>query len=667
MQSSAPLDSSRTWLRSVPQGLLVSALIAAVLFPLAEQRHATAREGAEPRPARVRPTDEAVRSEAAVGAAVDAHIEGRLAEAGLTPAPLADDATFLRRVSLDLQGTVPTVDAVHAFTGSQRATKRADLVARLQQDPAYAEYTAMWWYRVLTGLSLHAGAQRGQGQGARVLARGNGERFHGWLSEQLATNRPYDAWVRELLTAEGRTDENPATVYMARWEGKPNNTIGSISKNFLGVQIQCAQCHDHIYEEAWKQDDFQAMAAFVAPVRVSRAPEYRRLRAIQNAARAAAQRRRIEATGEPSMGDDMVGGETMDGERMEEGAMRGDDAAPATPPQSREEQRRAGRRSLSQAQRAELQRLRKYSNVYVVENQRTTPAAVRRLPNPDSLREAQRERIALLKKSPKFWMGAQVPHVPGIPPRLLLSRWITAEDNPYFAKALVNRLWGAYLGRGFVDPVDDFNSFNPPSHPKVLDLLAEDFRESGYDLQRLTRIIMGTRAYQRSSQQPGSEEQPAPEFFARAQVRPLTTDQLSFALVRAVGLEGRVRGRARREARNVKSIIAKSFSFIFDDDEGAESEDFAASIPQGLFLLNGPVMDRGLRADRGMPLDFLLRALPDDTKRIEHLVLRTYGRPVRADELKLFGTFVADAPTPQEAYSDLLWALVNSAEFMTNH
>jgi hypothetical protein len=597
-------------------------------------------------------TPGALAAPAEIAAQVDAVIEARLAAEGVQPAAACDDATFLRRLSLDLRGTVPTRAEVEAFLADKRPDRRARLVDTFLADEAFAPYWGMWWYRTLTGIGVNGGL-RDVGAGARNLAGSNGDGFHEWLTKQMATRRPFDEIATDLITAEGRTDTTPAAVYLARWEGNPNNTIGAIAKHFLGVQIQCAQCHDHVYEEDWKQKDFQGMAAFVAPLTVRRVPEYQRLRQLQQKVQQARQAARggddLGRPGAAGMDDEM--GEGMDGT---EGA---DMPAP-----------RRGRDTagLSEAERAELRELLAYRATVEVADQRVDPRfSGRRARNLEKLPEALRDRLDLLSVQPKLWMDSALEDVPGIPRRLLLARWITGDEHGAFGRSLANRLWGAFLGRGFVNPVDDFNSFNEPSHPEALDLLAADVRAAGYDLQRLMRVIVLTRAYQRASTWSG--DAPAPELFAKAAVRPLTTDQLPYALLRALGLEDAVGRVGRREGQQLRQTLGRLFSFVFDDDEGAENEDFQGSIPQGLFLMNGAAMERGIRAERGMPLQRLLDGVRSDPERIERLWLSLYGRTPTSKERQSALRAVKGRRDEGDAYEDLVWALVNSAEFMSNH
>lgn len=621
---------------------------------------------------------------ASVVRAVDQLVLDRLTRAGVVPAPRSSDEEFLRRLYLDVLGTVPTPAEVEAFVADRGADKRDRRIEDLLASEAYAENWATWWFRTLTGLSPHARIPR-EGEGGRNLVGEGGQAFHAWLADQISRNRPYDEWVRDLLTADGRTDTNGAAGYLARWEGSANNTAGAVARHFLGVQIQCAQCHDHIYETEWKQKDFQGMAAFFALTTVRRVPEYRELQSLRQElnggdpgtpqGKRSGKGRDGEKASEPAKGSgsEPMGGE-MDGGDDGEGTMQGADAP-------------ADRRAVAQR----LRELARFRNIVEIEDMRVNPRYAeqvgRRLEkakNPEL-----QERAALMSTTPKFWMGSEAADVPGIPRRYLLARWTTSPENPYFGRSLANRLWAAFMGRGIVQPVDDFSSATQPSHPELLDLLARDFVAHGHDLKRTMRILLATETYQRTSRWTQGAE-PAAELFARAPVRPLTTEQLYFSLVRATGLETRLSRDSQREGKGIQQAIFSAFSFVFDDDEAKEEEDFAGSIPQGLFLMNGELLERAIsggkpqatdkrgrtraripaRGGRETALEQLLREEPSDAARIDRLFLQAYGRKPSTAERREATAFVqrdgAGAGQVQ-AYEDLLWAILNSAEFMTNH
>jgi hypothetical protein len=530
-----------------------------------------------------------------ITAAVDAAVGAALKAAGVAPAPRSEDAEFLRRLYLDLVGTVPTAEEAAAFLADRRPDRRERQVEALLHSPAYADHWGQWWHRTLTGSSGVAPVRR-MGEGARLLLGDPGETFRAWLHDQMAVNRRYDAFVADLLTASGRTDENGATGWYARWGGTPNRLAGAMAQTFLGVRIACAECHDHVYEPDWKQVDFQGMAAFWTATVPQRLP---------------------------------YDEDTMP--RSQRWVADVQDVA------DRRFERLAG---LARRRGMDAERLE-------------------RLP------EGAQQRLALAGTTPKFWMAGAAPDLPGIPRRLLLARWTTSEENPYFARALVNRYWGHFMGRGLVHPVDDFHSGSEASHPEVLALLADDFRARGHDLKRLVRILVNSETYQRTSRWSGAA--PDPALFAKAQVRALTTEQVYFSVTRATGLEEQMSRAARRRGRLDQRAFFAAFAFVYDDDEMVETEDFAGSIPQGLFLLNGALVHNAVSARGGTTLDEVLRRHDRAADRVEALYLAAYARPPASGERAIALRFVERAGGDAHAWEDLFWSLLNSAEFMSNH
>jgi hypothetical protein len=618
--------------------LLAGVLVGSVAF-LGLDHEGSARADEAPAPAR---TGDWVRTVSALDAAIDA----RLSEAGVKPAAPSDDAEFLRRVTLDLTGTIPGGEEAVAFAKDTAPDKRARKIEALLESPAYAEFWSHWWYRVLTGLT--PGARPREGDEAKMLRGPVDEVFQGWLHEQVKGNVPYDRFASEIITATGRTNANGATGWYARWEGKPNELAGALSKTFLGVKIQCAQCHDHKYEATWKQKDFQGMAAFFLTTAPRPIPEY------VEAYREAEKMRRER------MGDMKGEGEGKKGEG------KGGDGKPGA-------KRGAGEGDAKMREA--------FQNRYVMDVQDVDPRTLGYLQRAKGKKipEQLEERAALAGITPKAWMGPTLSDLPGLTRRSLLARWVTSPENASFAQTAVNRYWGHLMGRGIIDPVDDFSPVNLPSHPDLLAFLGEDFRRNGYDMKRLLRILANSATYQRTSrwsaaagaESASAESLPDPALFARAPVRPLNNEQLFQALVRARGseallerLDKQLRGQAY--GRGANAAFA-AFTFLFDDDEGVESDEFAGSIPQGLFLMNGRMLQSALQ---GLPGTTVARVLADETTdagRARGLYLAAYGREPDSDERRAAVAYVHRSKDRDAGWQDLFWVLLNSAEFMSNH
>ncbi len=286
------------------------------------------------------------------------------------------------------------------------------------------------------------------------------DRFRQWLAGRFNT-KTWDRIATELLTATGKMEENPAVIYLI--EGRLPRTVPDLtdltSRYFLGVRLNCAQCHDHPFVK-WTQQDFWGMAAFFT---------------------------QIQTPGKP----------------------------------------------------------KQVYQVGVKDDPELTLASLKDAGTPDGF----------LPRPPTFLGGEELPAGKGTTNRAALAAWMTSPENPYFARAMVNRTWWRLFGRGIVNPVDDMHAANPPSHPELLDLLARQFAESGFDLKFLTRAIVSSRAYQRTSR-PGDAAGQA----GRA-VRP-DVDQgpLGRAVVRFAGDDLRPAGEDDRGGRRGRTPAPSSRS-----------------------------------------------------------------------------------------------------------
>jgi hypothetical protein len=256
--------------------------------------------------------------------------------------------------------------------------------------------------------------------------------------------------------------------------------------------------------------------------------------------------------------------------------------------------------------------------------------------------------------------------------RLKLAEWLTARDNPFFARNLVNRFWGYTMGRGLVEPLDDMRATNPASNPELLDALAKDFAEHKFDLKHLLRTILNSRAYQLSSlTTPGNAADAANVHYARFTVRRLTAEQLADALDFATGTREKYKG-LPLGTRAIQLPDAGVQSFLLDvfgrpsRQIVCECERTAQpNIAQALHLLNGDFLNKKLTASTGR-IETLLKAKKALPEVVEELYLVTLSRPPRADETTRALEWLRHAPTPREGAQDLLWALLNSREFLFN-
>jgi hypothetical protein len=585
---------------------------------------------------------------------IDAELRAEWARIGVTPTPPADDARFLRRVYLDVVGTVPPAAVARDFLADTRPDKRAQLVDKLLASPAYAAYWATSWEDTLVGWNTRE----------QVVDRGA---LREWLESAFLANMPWDQMVTGLMTAKGqnsrggkRQDDAPAPMtdsvqndanapkenfgvpingavnWFLKYRDAPQDLAGNASRLFLGVQIQCAQCHDHKTEK-WKQDDFRRFAACFARTRT----------------------------------DVLDQGKTMGKKRA-----------------------------------------------MVVELGRPLPRYAK---NPDL------DPIA--KAEPTTLDGKDI----GLSPdtRAAVAAWMTSKQNPWFAKAIVNRMWAHFLGRGFVDPVDDIRDSNPATMPALFNELADDFTAHGDDLKALIRTITATEAYQLSPTPAGEtgmaeksalqrDAGTAEDAWSHFHIAPLGPNELLRSILDVTDLEG-VLAQRKANLDRIRFQIYQRYTFLFDVDEEFAETQFEGTVSQALSLLNGPLVGGGTSAIPGGELDAVLKSPGTERDRISALYWLTLTRAPSPEELAYWTHYVTEphpvetvkdvhgvAPPPplpaasaragqkkkglkggpppspdaltrleardldhpnarRQAFEDLFWALLNSSEFTFNH
>jgi hypothetical protein len=489
----------------------------------------------------------------ALAARIDARLAACWTNAKVRPVAKAEDGEFLRRASLDLVGRIPTAAEARDFLEDPDPGKREALVDRLLDGPAYAAREVMLWRQLLLPES------EDQGQ----LAPGG---LEAWLSKRLGEGAGYDRIVREILStkfkdrdaqamamAAARSEPSPAAFYAARG-GKPETLAAGTARAFLGIRLECAECHNHPFGK-WKREEFWSFAAFFAGV--------------------------------PRQADDALAVARM----------------------PRED---AGRRELT-------------------------------VPGTSTVVKATH-----LDHSQPIWR-------PRADTREVLADWVTAPNNPYFARAAVNRTWARFFGNGLIDPVDDLEAETDPALASLLDEVANEFRDHGYDLKYLARALLATRAYNLSSAVDTAESAPPP-FFARMPVRGLSPGQFVDSLAQATGAdvnETRVR-----------------FLELFADRDQPPTES-QTSILQALTLMNGAFVARATSAESGEIIGAVAEAPYLDTAgRVEILYLAALTRRPRAAELDLASRYIDRRQGKDDrarALSDVFWALLNGPEFRVNH
>lgn len=497
---------------------------------------------------------------------IDRHVDARLADERVPAAGPGDDAEFLRRAYLDLHGLIPTREQADRFLADPDPAKRARLVDALLADPRYGEHLADVWQGYL--ISPLA-------DDPRMLA----DRLRPWLAARFNTHT-WDRIASDLLTAAGKMEDQPAVTYLI--EGRHPRSVPDLtdlaSRYFMGVRLNCAQCHDHPFAP-WKQQDFWGMAAFFAPVQ--------------------------------------------------------------TPG-----------------------RAKQVYQLGVVDDARVTLATLKDAGMIDGF----------MPRPPTFLGGGDGGAVPTADAgtttgRAALARWMTSPDNPFFARAMANRTWWRLFGRGIVRPVDDMHEGNPPSHPELLDLLALRFAESGFDLKFLTRAIMLTRAYQRTSRTGDGSTATTPEavaatekqaeLFGRMSVKVLSAGQLYDSLATIFGPPEKTAG------LNVpRQHVRAEFTQFFGDAGGdPDPTAYRRGIPHLLRQMNSGQF-------AGRSLDALIDRLSASGRASDDaatdLFLTILSRRPTADELQRFRAYAAAAGSERDARRELAWALVMTSEFSLN-
>lgn len=269
---------------------------------------------------------------------------------------------------------------------------------------------------------------------------------------------------------------------------------------------------------------------------------------------------------------------------------------------------------------------------------------------------------------PRFLDGRKISQGTDVIRRAELGKFIADPNNEALAKAFVNRMWAHFLGRGFVNPVDDFGPHNPPSHPELLASLAHEFQQSGYDVKKLCRWIMLSHAYQLSSMKPkGGDQDEA--LFASMQLKPMTPEQLFDSLITATSAH---RGGATEDDQKRRDNWLRQFLFAFANDEAEESTSFQGTIPQALMMMNGELMQQALSAKPSSFLGHLLaeaqwQSRPAEAYLVDSLYLAALSRHPTNKELTQAHQYLSLYPDTQCVFEDLFWALLNSNEFILNH
>ena len=482
---------------------------------------------------------------------VDKLLLARLRRLNIVPSPRCDDLEFIRRVSLDVAGTLPLPQEARAFLADKAADKRAKLIDRLLNGP---EHASLWALKLcdLVGADDRFGAP--------VYA------WYDKLRDKLRRNEPWDKIVS--LEYISGLKFNQGNDGMQKLDGR--KVALQVAYAYLGMHLECAQCHKHP-NDRWTQNDFFSFAQAFAYTEIKAPP------------------------GKPvEVFHDVLSGQPL---------------------------------------------------------------------------------------SPRLLGGSAIALTPGVSPPQQVMKWVVSKDNPYFARAIVNRVWAHYFGRGLLDPVDAQAAANPPAHPEVLDELARDFTASGYDLRRLHRRLLTTAAYQRTWRTNASNTRDERNFSRRI-LRLMDAEVAVDAINQVTGAPFKVRTPYAKlpPKRVIKRALELPPSRISPTDDGyllqifgkplrVQASDYersnAPSLSQVLYLYNSTELKAKIAADKGLLRGFL-EAIKDDGKLVEELYLLTLTRFPRPQETARALEHVRTAASRRAGFQEVLWSLCNHKEFLVN-
>jgi Protein of unknown function (DUF1549)/Protein of unknown function (DUF1553) len=565
---------------------------------------------------------------------IDREVQSKLKLMNVVPSAIASDEVFLRRATIDVTGQLPTAAEVRAFVADTSADKRTKKIDDLLQHPLHS---AVW----ATKFSDITGNNTLALENPQDMANRRSQMWHDWIRKRLERNMPYDEIVKGILTAsslEGRkpdewlehvnkieeaaakydtagyVERQTLDLFWRRQQPVPTIEWGEkVAAAFMGVRLECAQCHKHPTDR-WTQADYRAFANIFAGVTFVNnqfsSPDLKKVVDAEN-------KKRTEAL--------MAAGKNA--------------------------------------------------------NQRTT---VREMfislePRKNVLLNHPDTNVVLNPKAPG---GPEFKYEKGQDIRAGLFEWLRSPENPFFAKSFVNRVWAHYFGVGLVDPVDDFSLANPPTNTRLLEALAKDFVASKYDIRHLERQILLSRTYQTSSE-PNATNKYDRNNFARSYIRPMMAEVVVDLLNDAIGVKETFNGTDKElDGKRMTEVGASRINNanltyalrIFGRPPRTTACDceraMEPALPQTLFRMTDAGILQKLKAPTNRVGQLLKAKSHDDDAIYEELVLSILGRKPTASERAVFKEYRGTSDKPADrlaAFTDVLWALINTREFILNH
>ncbi len=575
----------------------------------------------------------------ASAAKVDGLMDANTKKFKVTPNPTASDEQFVRRVYLDLAGTIPTYKQVRLFVANSDTEKKAKLIDLLLSQEGYSSNFYNYWADIL------------RLKDNQITNNVPGKPYCEWVKESLETNKPYDQFVYEMLTAEGKIWDNPASGYILRDSGMPLDAMNNTVRIFLGTQIGCAQCHNHPFDR-WTQREFYEMAAFTFGTATRR-----------------------------GAGDKKFGGGNVVNKLRDE--------------MKKVDEKFDGGGKYNRFL---------FGNLFEVHDN----GAKLVLPHDYQYDDGKPKQPV----SPKTIFGPPAKIEKGVTPRVAFAKWMTSPENPRFAKTIANRLWKRLFGAGLIEPVDDLRDDSQPENPELTDFLTSEMVRVKFDLKEYLRIVCNTKAYQREATH--AEVTPGDEYhFPGPLLRRMTAEQVwdSFITLAVTKPDEYQKEPARVEAKLLNIDLAKtSAQVIYEHSQELASSDIKKSreARNKPYSYKGQLLVRASELPSPQPPGHFLRQFgQSDREAIEvssedgsvPQVLQMFNGPITHMLLEpeslmvrnvtsekssdaridvIFLSILARKPTVAErqaaqseikshgdaGYGNVIWALVNTREFL---
>ena len=609
----------------------------------------------------------------AVARDIDQRIVDELHKAGISVAERCSDEDFLRRASLDITGHLPSPADVRSFRGDVDPDKRIALINQLLDSPEFGLNWARYWRDVIY---IRATEQR---------SRFNQEEFTAWMADQWNRGIGWNSTVTSMLTAVGNVEEHPETALIFAQGANTEDVAAEACRIFLGIQLQCANCHDHP-SDIWKREQFHQLAAYFPRISERRVmkgtPEFEIVSVNTEEKRGIL----LWENPEKFIGQfDRNNDHKVSIEELNSGPKRMAKRVAKKKEEMKSDEMKSdeinadGMMAPNRIAPKIIDRLFEFGDTN--KDGLLTIDEIKAVRMPGNKRRGSAEHHMVDLKDPdsagrvidpKFFIdGSELPHgQTDEERRRAVADAFTSKGNPWFARAIVNRVWAEMLGEGFYMPVDDLGPTRAARYPEVLELLCQHFVASGYDPKWLVRTVACTEAYQRKIRSRAASETDLP--FASATPVPLREDVIFNSMAQVFGVtDGEMGGRKAppKETKDKPRAFLQSPRFQFDSlfgiDPSVPKDDVIGNIPQSLMMMNSRVFRARMSAKGDTQLAKILTEHKDNDEALRELYLLVIAREPSAAELGICSEYIADVKARPEAFEDLMWSLVNSSEFIS--